>query len=71
MVGLWEVASGRWLGGFALADVCGLAADADAGTFWATSGLGDVVKLHAAETGWTAQAHWNAPAAFDNHLLRI
>ena len=71
MIGLWEIASGNWVGGFALADVCGLAADAESGCFWATSGLGDVVKLRASDTGWTADAHWHALAAFDNHLLRI
>jgi hypothetical protein len=71
MIGLWAVASGRWLGSFSLADVCGLAADAEASCFWATSGLGDVVQLHAGEAGWKERAHWYAPAAFDNHLLRI
>jgi hypothetical protein len=71
MIGLWSTASGRWLGGFALADACGLAADAEAGGFWATSGLGDVVQIQAGEAGWEERAHWYAPAAFDNHLLRI
>jgi hypothetical protein len=71
VVGLWSLADGRWLGGFAAADVCGLAADTDAACFWATSGLGDVVKLRASETGLAVQAHWQAPAAFDNHLLRL
>ena len=70
-IGLWSLSSGRWLGGFALADVCGLAPDADAPLFWATSGLGDVVKLRAGDDGFVADAHWQAPAAFDNHLLRI
>ena len=71
VVGLWSLADGRWLGGFALADVCGLAADKDSACFWATSGLGDVVKLRAGETGLVTEAHCQAPAAFDNHLLRI
>jgi hypothetical protein len=71
MAGLWSLADGAWLGGFALADICGLAADAEAGAFWVTSGLGDVVKLHASRDGLTGEAHWQAPAAFDNHLLRI
>jgi hypothetical protein len=69
--GLWSLGDGRWLGGFEAADVCGLAADADAGCFWATSGLGDVVTLRASDAGFHTQAHWRAPAAFDNHLLRI
>ena len=71
VIGIWSAVNGEWLGGFALADVCGLAASGEAGGFWATSGLGDVVKLRAHETGFEAEAHWHAPAAFDNHLLRI
>ncbi len=71
VVGLWSLMDGNWLGGFAAADVCGLAPDAAPGTFWATSGLGDVVQLRASEAGLVAQAHWQAAAAFDNHLLRI
>ena len=71
VVGLWSLTNGRWLGGFALPDVCGLAADTDPVCFWATSGLGDVVKLRAGEAGLAAAAHWHASAAFDNHLLRI
>ncbi len=71
IAGLWSLADGRWLGGFALADACGLAADAEAGCFWVTSGLGDVVKLRAGTDSLAAEAQWRAPAAFDNHLLRI
>ena len=71
VVGLWSLSDGRWLGGFSLADVCGLAPDAEPGSFWATSGLGDVVKLRADVAGFQPEAHWQAPAAFDNHLLRI
>lgn len=71
MVGLWSMQDGRWLGDFALADVCGLAADTEAACFYVTSGLGDVVKLRASTSGFAAEARWNAPVAFDNHLLRI
>jgi hypothetical protein len=71
MVGLWRLSDGRSLGGFKLADVCGLAADGENGGFWATSGFGDVVKLQASDAGFEARAHWRADAAFDNHLLRI
>ena len=70
-VGLWSLDEGRWLGEFALADVCGLVADARSGCFWATSGLGDVVQLRAGRDGFERQVHWQASAAFDNHLLRI
>jgi hypothetical protein len=71
IAGLWSLADGRWIDGFALADVCGLAAGSEPGSFWVTSGFGDVVKLNAGETGITLDAQWQAPAAFDNHLLRL
>jgi uncharacterized protein len=71
VVGLWSLMDGNWLGGFVAADVCGLAPDKDPAAFWATTGLGDVVQLRANEAGLTAQAHWQAAAAFDNHLARI
>jgi uncharacterized protein len=70
ITGLWSLADGRWRGGFELADVCGLASGEDAASFWATSGLGDIVALDAGEEGLAAAARWRAPAAFDNHLLR-
>jgi hypothetical protein len=70
LAGLWSLTDGRWLGGFELTDVCGLAADAVPGCFWATSGHGDIVQLMASDDSLSAQSHWRAPAAFDNHLLR-
>jgi hypothetical protein len=70
LAGLWSFADGRWLGGFKLADVCGLAADAAPGCFWVTSGHGDVVQLNAGEHGLAPAAQWQAQASFDNHLLR-
>jgi hypothetical protein len=71
VVGLWSLMDGNWLGGFAAADVCGLAPDKAPACFWATSGLGDVVQLRASKEGFAADAHWQAVPAFDNHLLRI
>ena len=71
MVGLWRLSDGKALEGFKLADVCGLAPGSEAGTFWATSGHGDVVALDAGDFGFKARAHWHAAAAFDNHLLRL
>ena len=71
VVGLWSLIDGNWLGAFAAADVCGLAPDQAPACFWASSGLGDVVQLRASEAGFAAEAHWQAAAAFDNHLLRI
>jgi hypothetical protein len=71
IAGLWRLSDGRWLGGFKCQDICGLAADKAAGSFWVTSGLGDVVKLRAGDAGFAVDAQWRAPAAFDNHLLRL
>jgi hypothetical protein len=71
VIGLWSLGDGRWLGGMKLADVCGLAADGEAGCFWATSGFGDVVRLRAQTSGLKTEAHWRSDASFDNHLLRI
>jgi len=70
LAGLWSLEDGRWLGGFQLADVCGLAADAAPGCFWVTSGHGDVVQLRAGQHGLGLVAQWQAQASFDNHLLR-
>ena len=70
VAGLWSLADGRWLGGFELADVCGLASDAAPATFWATSGHGDVVQLNASAQGLAPATRWQAAVAFDNHLLR-
>jgi hypothetical protein len=70
-IGLWSLGDGKWLGSYAVEDVCGLAADAESACFWATSGLGVVAKLRVSNAGFTADAHWQAPAAFDNHLLRM
>jgi uncharacterized protein len=71
LAGLWRMSDGRWLDGFKQQDVCGLAAGEDGGSFWVTSGLGDVVKLGTGDTGFTVSGQWQAPAAFDNHLLRL
>ncbi len=70
-IALWSLASGRSLGHIRLADVCGLAAGRAAGEFWATSGLGDVVRLDATRDGAHVSAHWRTGAQFDNHLLAI
>jgi hypothetical protein len=68
---VWSLTSGSFVGLMHIDDVCGLAAGREAGTFWATSGGGDVVLVQASEAGLASRAHWRADAAFDNHLLRI
>ncbi len=69
VVGVWRLADGRWLGGLAIADVCGVTAAREAGTFWASTGLGSVLKI--AADGPRIDAQWHADAGFDNHLLSI
>jgi uncharacterized protein len=71
VAGLWSLGHGRWIANLHIPDVCGLAADARAGIFWATSGVGDVLRLKASEHGLTADARFHARAAFDNHAIRI
>jgi uncharacterized protein len=67
VLGLWSAASGKWLGGLPIADVCGLAAGD--GCFWASSGMGEIVKVAASDKGPAAEARWHTDAGFDNHLL--
>ena len=69
VVGIWSVADGRWLGGVSIADACGLAAAAEPGKFWASSGLGRMVKIDAVSR--RIEAQWTAEAGFDNHLLLV
>lgn len=68
---VWRLSDGAYAGAVRLTDVCGLAADSEAGTFWITSGMGDVMQVAVGADGVEARAHWQANAAFDNHLLRI
>ena len=71
VVGLWSGADGRWLGGLRINDVCGLAQGRRPGEFWASSGLGEVVRLEASSAGLTAVRRWSGDAGFDNHLLMV
>jgi hypothetical protein len=68
MLGLWSV-SGKWLGGLPIADVCGVAAGDKC--FWASSGMGEIVKIAASDKGPVADARWHVDAGFDNHLLAL
>ena len=69
VLGLWSASDRRWLGGLAIPDVCGVTAGADG--FWASSGLGQIVKIAASASGPGIEARWHADAGFDNHLLLI
>lgn len=69
VLGVWRLADGRWLGGLAIADVCGVTASVEPGMFWASTGLGSIVSIAAA--GPRIAAQWHADAGFDNHLLLV
>jgi hypothetical protein len=69
VLGVWSLESGAWLGGLAISDVCGVTA-AESG-FWASSGLGDIVKIAAEPSGPSIETRWQVGAGFDNHLLLI
>lgn len=69
LLGFWSIAGKRWHGALAVADVCGLAAGTEPGTFWASSGLGEILMIDAAEPCVTAR--WRTGAGFDNHLLLV
>jgi hypothetical protein len=67
-VALWSLSSGAYLGRLAMPDVCGLAADSEGKHFWVSSGLGEIARLVASETGLTFEARWHTDTQFDNHL---
>jgi hypothetical protein len=71
LVGLWSASRRAWLGGLAIADVCGIAAGRSDATFWATSGHGGIYKIAADAHGAHSARQWRADAGFDNHLLVI
>lgn len=71
LIGLWSVSPPAWIGSLAIADVCGLAAGAEDGSFWASSGHGGIYRIAASARGPRLSARWSVPAGFDNHLLLI
>ena len=71
LVGLWSLGDLSWLGGLHAPDVCGLASGRSSGEFWASSGLGGILKLRAAGSGLRVEAQWRSAVEFDNHLLRL
>jgi hypothetical protein len=71
LAAVWRLSDGRWMGGIGLTDVCGLTAAETPGEFWITSGMGDVMRFAVTDDGLETRAHWQANAAFDNHLLSV
>ncbi len=70
-IALWSLSNGDYIGRYSLADVCGLAAGPEAGCFWVSSGLGEIARLRASDTGLAFEARWHTDTQFDNHLTII
>jgi hypothetical protein len=71
VLGVWSIADRRWIGGLHIQDVCGLTTGANDGEFWASSGLGDILRITVSDAGPVIAARWHSEAGFDNHLLRV
>lgn len=69
LAGFWSISKMSFHGALAIADVCGLCADKTSGMFWASSGLGEVLKIDAAAL--SIAQRWQTKAGFDNHLLMV
>jgi hypothetical protein len=72
VVAFWAADSGRYLGRCNIADVCGLAAAREPGTFVVTTGEGGIHRVDAGtrqakpiHSAMARGSHW------DNHLLRV
>jgi hypothetical protein len=73
----WALASGTWLGHVSIADGCGVAATADAGSFMLTGGKGDIFRVATIDPSGTVMSphativardpHWQ----WDNHLTLL
>jgi hypothetical protein len=71
VLGVWSLSRHAWIGGLGIPDACGLGAADDNGTFWVTSGFGDVLKIVVDSKGPAIAAKWSSDASFDNHLLLV
>jgi hypothetical protein len=69
VLGFWSIRDGHWRGGLAISDVCGVAAAAEDGAFWASSGHGGIYRIATDAPGPRIAAEWHVDAGFDNHLL--
>lgn len=69
-VAVWQ-ADGRYLSAVPLTDGCGLAAGAEAGTFVAASGYGEVIVVKAAADGVAITGRRTGGPRYDNHMVRI
>lgn len=69
-VAAWT-AEGRYLGAVRLIDGCGLAPDLQDGTFVATSGYGEVLRITASEDGLAILARRTGGPRYDNHMVAV
>src|SRR6185312_9341084 len=69
VLGLWSARRHAWLGALPIADACGVAAAAEDGMFWVSSGHGGLYKVSAAPLRIAAE--WHTAAGFDNHLITV
>lgn len=69
-VAVWQ-ADGRYLGAVRLVDGCGLAPGRRAGSFIATSGYGEMVRIAVSEDGVTIVARRTGGPRYDNHMVAL
>jgi len=67
VVGFWSASRHVFLGALPIADGCGVAAAAESGMFWVSSGHGGLYKLSPEHI----EAQWHADAGFDHHLITV
>lgn len=64
----WQIASGRLLAVYDLADGCGIAAAAELQSFWLSSGLGHLHKIQLQNEQVQVLQKHQLPLQWDNHL---
>ncbi len=68
---LWRAADGAYRGRYGIADVCGVAAAPEPGSFVLTTGNGDILGLDAASLAARPILPRNAGIRWDNHLAAV
>lgn len=71
VVAVFDAESGNAIGAIAAPDVCGLAPDAGAGRFVATTGLGDILRIAVDGEGCAVIERRSGPLRWDNHLAAM
>ena len=71
VVAVFDAATGSAIGAVAAPDVCGLAPDAAAGRFVATTGLGDMLRIAVDGEGCAVVERRSGPLRWDNHIAAL